>query len=167
MPVASFSTPLFVRFANGDITQYDVARLVAASTQEDSVREIAVEVSESTAHNIGVFQADFRALVHDICEWGVSTRVRSFLTDYMSSAIELHVENHGLGSMGRQDMWYTIIGKDKPWVEAAICFNLTIFLKNQGQPLLKTCKVCKKIFVNKGKYATYCSDSCKAIGGKA
>ncbi len=158
--------PLFVRFANGDINQYEVVKSVAETTQDSETKEIATKALDKQFLDIGVFQTDFKNCVKDITEFGITHRSRSFLDSYLSSSLLLFRREQGLGGTGSVETWYRPIGEGTPWVEGAICFNLASFIRSRGSVKeIKSCKTCSRIFVHKGEHAVYCSESCKAIGG--
>jgi len=60
---------------------------------------------------------------------------------------------------------YARVKNDKaPWIQGLICYNLCLYIKAYGLENVKSCKICGTFFNHKGKYAVYCSDSCKIQG---
>lgn len=47
------------------------------------------------------------------------------------------------------------------WITGLILYNFSLFYKYIGADNLKKCPKCSKYFTKKGKYAKYCSDTCK------
>jgi hypothetical protein len=83
----------------------------------------------------------------------------------MKPSLIEYVESDNIGKVG-ENRYISIKEEDTPWFEAIICYNLCIYIKVYGIKAIKQCPVCNKIFSTKGKYAKYCSESCKMQGQK-
>jgi hypothetical protein len=92
---------------------------------------------------------------------GVGEEFKAFVNHYMEQSLEedLTIEK-GVHGENRSQV-ARIKDTEAPWVQAFICYNLCLYIKAFGMDDLKECKVCGKLFCHKGKWASYCSDSCK------
>lgn len=157
-------TPLFLRFANGELGADKVAAGFLQSAQDDASKAIAKPAAEGDVYDVEQFRSDFGNCLLDLIDNGPIPAVTSYLNDYMSIALE-EVDSHvGRGSYGTSSRYAIIKDPEAPWVEALVCYNLCLYLKAYGREDLKSCKTCRKFFCNKGKYAKYCSDGCKTRG---
>jgi len=153
--------PLFVRFANGDANSADVVGAMAASENKKSA-DIAKAASEKLP-DMSQFKADFKEMLGDLAENGVSRRIVNYIDSYMKPSLEEFIESPN-GSRAGENRWVAVKADDAPWPEAVVCYNLCIYIKMYGHQAFKRCPVCKRFFTHKGKYAKYCSDSCKQAG---
>jgi len=153
--------PLFVRFANGDANPADVVGAMSSSKHEESAA-IAKTAVESLPDMLQ-FKTDFREMLADLSDNGVSRRIVNYVDSYMKPSLEEFVESPAGGRAG-ETRWVSIKADDAPWPEAVVCYNMCIYLKMYGVRSFKMCPVCKKFFTHKGKYAKYCSGDCKQAG---
>lgn len=151
--------PLFVRFANGSVTYRDVLDSLLSSTTHEPSKEIATKAKE-TAVDLSVFRKDFGNMLQDFIDNGINQHLINYVNSYMKPSLEEIVESSNGGSTGEK-RYIIIKAADTPWVEAVVCYNMCLYIKAYGVKELKCCAVCKKFFTNKGKYAVYCSDTCK------
>jgi hypothetical protein len=100
----------------------------------------------------------------DLIDTGISKRLINYLNDYMKPSLEEIVEG-GSNSRAGEKRQIILKAKDTPWIEAIVCYNLTLYIKMYGIAEIKRCPICSKFFSHKGKYAKYCSDACKSSGG--
>jgi hypothetical protein len=154
--------PLYIRFANGQITSKGVIESFLKNAQNDKTRDIAEKALESPP-NLTQFRKDFKSLLSDLMDRGVNREFVNYLNSYMKPSLEEFVEGSSIGRTGEK-RWVGIKDEETPWVEAAICYNLSLYIKLEGIEKIKQCPVCKKFFCHKTKYAKYCSDSCKTRG---
>jgi hypothetical protein len=157
--------PLFVRFANGTISYVDVIDSFISSTDHESSKAIA-QKARDTPVDLSVFKKDFSSMICDLVESGVNQQFINYVNSYMKPSLEEIVDTKGGGRAG-EHRYVIIKAEDAPWVEAMLCYNLCIYIKMYGIRELKQCKVCKKFFSHKGKYAAYCSDFCKGTRGNS
>lgn len=155
--------PFFVRFANGDTTVQDVISSVVTSDHE-STAAIAKRAMENPP-DMSQFKVDFKNMLGDLVDNGVSRRVVNYVDSYMKPSLEEFVESIQGGRAG-ESRWVAIKAEDAPWPEALVCYNLCLYLKMYGVRELKRCPICQKFFSHKGKYAKYCSDNCKQAGSR-
>lgn len=154
--------PLFIRFANGKANASDIVSTIQSSTEDEDSRKIASETMSSLP-DLRVFQKDFRNALQDIIDNGVNQHLINYVNSYMKPSLTEYVEG-SQGSRAGEKRWITIKEADTPWVEAVVCYNLCLFIRAFDIRDIKLCPVCKNFFSHKGKYAKYCSDSCKAQG---
>lgn len=153
--------PLFIRFANGDAGAQDV---VSALSESD--HKFTAETAGKALENLpdmSQFRVDFKKMLADLIENGVSRRIVNYVDSYMKPSLEEFVESIQGGRAGEKRK-VAIKAADTPWPEALLCYNMCLYLKMYGIRELKRCPVCKKFFCHKGKYAKYCSDNCKRAG---
>lgn len=153
--------PLFVRFANGDATAQDVVAALAGSEHEFTAATAKKAID--SLPDMSQFRADFKQMLADLVDNGVSRRVINYVDSYMKPSLEEFVESAQGGRAG-ESRWVAIKAEDAPWPEALLCYNMCLYLKMYGIRELKRCPVCKRFFSHKGRYAKYCSDNCKAAG---
>ena len=154
--------PLFIRLANRDIGALDIIQ----SYQKSSPDAPSVKIAEEALDNIPdirMFIKDFREVLLDIIDNGASQRVINYINSYMKPSLSEVLESTSSSRSGEK-RWIFIKDATAPWVEAIVCYNLTLYLKAFGLHQLKSCPVCSKFFTNKGKYAKYCSEICKTQG---
>lgn len=161
--------PLFIRFLNGIVTARDIVESFLSSTDHARSREIAEEAL-SNLPDISVFRKDFRKAVNDLIDNGISKRFVDYVDSYMKPSL-LEIVDEGKNqrySSSRLGEKRSIILKeaDTPWVEAIVCYNMSLYIRAYNIQDIKNCLVCGKFFSHKGKYAKYCSDICKANKSK-
>jgi len=146
--------PLFVRFANGEVAVNDVLRALESSRDERTREIVAQKINNPP--DLAVFRRDFKNMLSDLVENGVSRRVINYVDSYMKPSLEEFVE--GAGSRAGESRWVVIKAEDTPWPEALLCYNMCLYLKVYGIHEFKQCATCGKFFTNKGKYAKYCME---------
>lgn len=154
--------PLYIKFVNGHVSSKGVIESFQKNAQNDRTREIAEKALDNPP-NLAQFRTDFKNLLMDLMDRGVNREFINYLNSYMKPSLEESVEGSSSGRTGEK-RWVGIKDEDAPWVEAAVCYNLSLYIKLEGIEKIKQCAVCKKFFCHKTKYAKYCSDGCKARG---
>jgi hypothetical protein len=144
--------PLFVRFANGESTTVDVIKALESS-EDEKTRQIVSKALENPP-DLSVFRTDFKAMLSDLAENGVSRRIINYVDSYMKPSLEEFVD--GSGGRAGEKRWVVVKADDAPWPEAVVCYNLCLYLKAYGIKELKKCATCGCFFTNKGRYAKYC-----------
>ena len=159
-------TPLFLRFVNGDATPLGVARSLASVTQDQVTKDIVAELVSSYKDrerelDFSQFRKDLKTLLLDLMDNGPIPYLRQYLNDYMEPSLLEVVEKEGFSSSGMTKRWVMIKDKDATWIEAVVCYNLSVFIATMGYNKIRQCKGCTKFYViGKMKYV-YCSESCK------
>lgn len=151
--------PLFLKFINREI---DFTSILSAFANSPDKRtsEIAVKAMENPI-DLDPFREELEGAVRDIISKGLGEEFKSFVNHYMETSLaEEYTTTKGPLGEGRVQI-ATIKDENEPWVQGFICYNLCLYIKAFGLQDLKACKVCNKVFSNKGKYALYCSDQCK------
>jgi hypothetical protein len=154
--------PLFIRLANRKIGALEVAQSVISSSKDEPSIKIASQAITNLP-DISLFIKDFREVLSDLIDNGVNQRVINYINSYMKPSLSEIVDSSGNSRSG-ENRWVFIKNPDAPWVEAIVCYNLSLYIKAFGFDKIKSCPVCSKFFTHKGKYAKYCSDSCKSQG---
>lgn len=152
-------SPLFIRVVNKQANSSDIAEALAISTENEETREIAEQVAVESP-DISLFIEDLAELLKDIIGNGVSPPVIQYLNSYMSSSLLMHETSASFESGGQRKVWLSIKGPDTPWVEAAVCFNLSVYLKGNGSDKIQLCS-CGKFFVQGKMKYKFCSEPCK------
>lgn len=155
--------PLFIRYANGLVESTQIIQSFLESNLDEKSKDIAEEALSSPP-DLRLFKKDFKELIVDIIDNGINKQAINYINNYMKPSLEEIVEG-GTNRAGEKRQ-IILKAKDTPWVEAIVCYNLTLYIKMYGIAEIKRCPVCSKFFSHKGKYAKYCSDICKDKGGK-
>lgn len=153
---------LFVRFVNKETGVAEVIDEFLEFTEDTHSREVATKTRKNLPE-LSLFLRDFRNALADIIENGISQKFINYVNSYMKPSLTEFVEGSGTSRTG-EERWVVLKEDDTPWVEALICYNLMLYIRTYGMKELKLCPVCQKFFTNKGKYAKYCSERCKAQG---
>jgi hypothetical protein len=154
--------PLFIKFLNGQITHAQIIDSVLGTSKDQRSKDIA-EGKRGAPTDLSIFREDFRNVVIDLIDSGINQRVINYIDSYMKPSLEEFIEPNQ-GSRMNESRYISIKADDAPWMEAIFCYNLCIFIKVYGFSDIKQCSNCGKFFSHKGKYAKYCSDSCKSVG---
>jgi hypothetical protein len=154
--------PLFIRYANGLVDPTYIVQSFLESNTEEKSKDIALEALKSPP-DLRLFQRDFKNLLMDIIDNGINKQAINYINNYMKPSLEEFVE--GGTSRAGEKRHVILKSKDTPWIEAIVCYNLTLYIKMFGISEIKQCPVCSRFFSHKGKYAKYCSDICKTNGG--
>lgn len=153
--------PLFIRYVNGTISEEQIIKNIVSGVVDKRTIEIINKTKDSVlSSDYSVFRRDFRNLILDLIDNGITQRLINYVNSYMKSSLEEFVENDSI-NRASEKRYISIKGEDVPWLEAILCYNLCIYIKVYGIKSIKQCPVCNKIFSTKGKYAKYCSDICK------
>jgi hypothetical protein len=151
--------PMFIRFANKQLTADGVVNSFIQATEHKPSLEIANEVLNNLP-DLSIFRKDFSNALIDLIDNGINKEFVNYLNCYMKPSLTEILDGDGRGTTG-EHRWVMIKDKDAPWIEALLCYNLSLYIKAYGHKELKKCPVCTKFFTGKGKYAKYCSDACK------
>lgn len=154
--------PLFIKYANGLIDPSDIVQ----GFIRDSSDKKSLDIAKQTLKNLpdmSIFRRDFKKALSDLIDNGVNNYFVNYVNSYMKPSLEEIVKSTGNSQFG-ESRWVNIKESDVPWIEALLCYNLSLYVKIYGIKELKKCPICEKFFSNKGKYAKYCSDSCKNQG---
>lgn len=146
--------PLFVRFANGDSTTIDVIKALE-SCNDETTKNIVAKAIDSPP-DLSVFREDFKKMLADLAENGVSRRIINYVDSYMKPSLEEYMGS--AGSRAGESRWVIIKADDAPWPEALVCYNMCLYLRVYGVTEFKMCAKCGHFFTNKGKYAKYCME---------
>lgn len=154
--------PLFINFVNKKISIIEIISIVLENAKDAESISIAESYRDNNNYSdLSQFRKDFSELLEDVIDNGVSQRIINYLNSYMKPSLLEYVDSSS-GSRAGEIRFIAIKDAESPWVEAIICYNLCIFIKAYGFSDIKNCPVCLKFFTNKGKYAKYCSESCKS-----
>ena len=154
--------PLFISFLNGRINAVEVINSVLNNSKDERTLEIA-QNQKDKKNDLSIFRKDFRSAVEDIIDNGINQKFINYVDSYMKPSLE-EFSDPNTGSRSNESRYITIKAEDTPWIEAIICYNMCIFIRAYGISSIKKCSVCGTFFSHKGKYAKYCSESCKASG---
>jgi hypothetical protein len=160
------TSPLFVRFANGDSSVPDVCRALQSSPHEETAQAAASLLAGEAeyAYDVETFRTDFRSCLRDLMGDGITAHAQKYLDSYMACLVE-DVKGDGFSQKGSTTRSVHIGDLGGPWVEGLVCYNLCLYISSEGLSQLKSCKTCRRFFVGRGKYAAYCGDACKKRGG--
>lgn len=151
--------PLFLKFINREVGISDILRSFANSPNSHTA-EVAVRAMDKVI-DLDPFRVELEEAVRDILKEGFGDEFKAFVNNYMEpSLVEEQVVTQGPLGESRVQI-ATVKDEDQPWVQGFLCYNLCLYLKAFGTDELKACKICSKLFSHKGKFASYCSDTCK------
>ena len=156
--------PLFIRFANSQIDTLGVVTSIISPDLNEYSKGIA-ERAKLNLPDLGVFRRDFKKALEDLIDNGPNQMFRNYVDSYMKPSLVEFLDRGGDNRVSER-RWVNIKAEDAPWVEALLCYNTCLYIKMYGTKELKLCPICSKFFSNKGKYAKYCSEGCKAQGKK-
>lgn len=160
----SNKNPLFLQFINKEVGVLDLINLFSKS--EDRLTQEACAAAREEPPDLQEFHKEMLDAVNDIVKDGMDEEFSAFVNNYMEESIVEDLET-SKGTTG-ENVSRTARVKDPtaPWIQGLICYNLVLYIKAFGTSCLKKCRICGKLFANKGQYAIYCSDSCKTVGKK-
>jgi len=160
------NSPLFIRVANSVAGVSDIVKGLAEGTQDEASRELALSLDQESV-DLTDFTRDLRELLKDIEKNGLEGRMIDYLNAYMSTSILMHNVDESTGSSNRRGSWLSIKDREAPWLEAVVCYNLSVYLKLFGPSGIKECQGCGKFFVQGKMKYKYCSEGCKRRSGDA
>ena len=152
--------PLFIRFANDQVSKEEIIDGLIEATKDEATREIATQAKESD-YDLSQFREDFREMLVDVIANGVYHPAANYVNSYMEPSLLQHMEESSTSSTGTQKRWVSVRRKDAPWVEALVCYNFSLFVKLYSHRKIKVCPNCKSFFVNQKFDYKYCSETCK------
>lgn len=156
--------PLFLRFLNRDITARDIVQ-IASRSEDASTSAIAAKALDRPP-DLTEFHQELEEAVRDLVAEGLGEEFKAFVNYYMEPSLEEDAQSETNPFGENRSCSARVKDAHSPWVQGLICYNLCLYIKAFGLDELKACKVCGKIFSHKGRYAVYCSDSCKASKNK-
>lgn len=150
---------LFIRFINRKLSIDEILR--SFSKASDAYTAQAALKALDNPPDIENFRQEMIEAVTDIIKEGYDKEFTAFVNHYMESTLEedISTSENQLGENVSRTA--RVINDQGPWIQGLICYNLCLYIKAFGLESLKKCKVCGTFFDHKGKYALYCSDSCK------
>jgi hypothetical protein len=156
--------PLFIRVINKELSGSDLLNVFSRSedlyTAQSAIRALA------NPPKIEEFRVELEEAVRDIITTGIGDEFKAFVNHYMEPSLIEDVERQDSQFGENFSRTARILDEKQLWVQGMICYNLCLYIKAFGLQDLKICKTCGKVFSNKGKWAVYCSDPCKAAAKK-
>lgn len=160
----SNKNPLFLQFINKEVGVTDLINLFSRS--EDELTRQACLDAQKEPPDLQEFYTEMVEAVNDIVKDGIGEGFSEFVNHYTEDSIVEDLES----SKGREGENVSRVARVKDpsatWIQGLICYNLILYVKAFGTGCLKKCRICGRVFANKGQYAIYCSDQCKAVGKK-
>ena len=155
--------PMFLRFINHESSVLDL--LVSFSRVDHSYTAQAANKAIQNLPDLEPFRKELEEAVRDIVKEGPGPEFKAFVNNYMeSSLVEEKIVQKTPRGENKSQIAY-VKDENTPWIQGLICYNLCLYIKAFGLSDLKICKVCDKIFSDKGPYAVYCSEGCKSRKG--
>jgi hypothetical protein len=152
--------PLFMRFLNRELSGVDLLDIFSRSddlyTAQSALRTI------DNPPQLDEFRGELSEAVRDIITEGIDAEFKAFVNHYMEPSLTEDVERQDSKFGENLSRTARVLDEKEPWVQGMLCYNLCLYIKAFGLQELKICKVCGKFFANKGRWAVYCSDPCKA-----
>jgi hypothetical protein len=156
--------PLFIRYANGMADTTSVIKSYISIANDEKSKQIA-EKALVNIPDLSMFRKDFRNCIDDLIDNGINNQFINYVNCYMKPSLEEYIEGSNASRIGEKRR-VVIKEDDTPWIEAMICYNMSLYIKVYGISDIKHCPNCGNFFSHKGKYAKYCSDICKGNSGK-
>ena len=156
------SNPLFLRFINKELSTGDLL-IIFSRASDPFTAETALKAIEDPP-DLENFRKELTDAVRDIAREGPGEEFKAFVNNYMAPSLEEDVSNSASQFGENVSRTARVKDPDSDWVQGLLCYNVCMYIKAFGLENLKSCRVCSKLFSHKGKYAVYCSDSCKAAG---
>jgi hypothetical protein len=158
--VVNRDAPLFIRVANNQADASTIAEGLISNTYDDITINLASIVKEQNP-DISIFREDLRNLLLDLITQGVTPQITQYLNSYMESSLLVHEQNESVGVSGHKLYWLSIKQEGTPWLEALVCYNLSVYIKAFGINFIKECPSCHKFFLQGKMKYKYCSEVCK------
>jgi hypothetical protein len=157
--------PLFVKFLNSKISEEYVTNLLEklGSVFNDESDKVSVNERKESfkEHHLEAFrlvQKKFKDHIDHIMNFKKFDKdFGQWANFYLSSLREIKEED----KKGNIQRFVKIGDANGDWITGIILYNFSLFCKYYGTDLLKNCQSCGSYFTIKGKYAKFCSDSCK------
>jgi hypothetical protein len=158
IPVGN-KNPMFLRFINHESSVLDL--LLSFSRVEHLYTAQAAAKAIQDPPDLESFRQELEDAVRDVIKEGPGPEFKAFVNHYMEPSLieEKTVKKTPRGENKSQIAY--VKDDEAPWIQGLVCYNLSLYIKAFGLGELKVCRVCDKIFSNKGQYAVYCSDGCK------
>lgn len=160
------NSPLFIRVANNTAGVREIVKGLAEGTRDEASRELALSLDQESV-DLTDFVHDLRELLKDIGKNGLENRMIDYLNAYMGPSILMHSVDESTMSSHKRGYWLSIKDREAPWLEAVVCYNLSVYLKMFGPSGIKECQGCGKFFVQGKMKYKYCSEGCKRRSGDA
>ena len=94
--------PLFLRYANGLVETEHIIQSFLESNFDKRSEEIAKEALEKLP-DLRLFKRDFKNMLMDLIDNGISKRLINYLNDYMKPSLEEIVEGGSNAGPGKSD----------------------------------------------------------------
>jgi len=163
------TNPLFIKFLNwkGDKNYIETLLTnLSNNFEEESDKKIIKDklsnLTDDFLNSLSDFQKRFKAYVNDLISSKTISEEFLLWLDNTFKYVEEKVETY----INDEIRKIKIKSPEGRWFEAICCYNFIMTFNYFGLNIIKTCPVCYSYFSNKGKYARYCSNSCKEIGMK-
>jgi len=154
------ANPMFLRFINHEIGVRDL--LISFSRSNHPVTVAASNKAMLNVPDLEPFRKELEEAVRDIVKDGPGPEFKAFVDHYMEpSLVEEKIVKQTPRGENKSQVAY-VKDEDAPWIQGLVCYNLCLYIKAFGLGDLKACKICDKLFANKGQYAVYCSNVCKS-----
>jgi hypothetical protein len=156
----SAKEPLFIRFLNKEVHGSDLLTIFSKSP-DPFTSETATKALGKESPDLTPFRNELKEAVLDIIKEGPGEEFKAFVNHYMEPALIEDVQHRSTQWGDNLSRVARIKDEESTWLEGFLCYNLCLYIKAIGLENLKSCRVCGKFFANKGRYAVYCSESCK------
>lgn len=157
--------PLFITFLNSKVSRDYVISLLEKLESlftEPADKVAAKERKEQYKdHHLEAFklvQTKFKDQIDHIIKFqDFDKEFGTWANFYLSALREIKEED----KRGNVQRFVRIGDTNGDWITGLILYNFSLFCRYFGTEILKKCTICNTYFTVKGKYAKYCSESCK------
>jgi len=156
--------PLFIKFLNWTEDKYTIYEImsqiynqVQSFKDKEIIKKRIETLTDDYLNNLSSFKKVFQKYmdetisIHNISESFLAWLNNAF--KYIKESVALDVRN--------EERTLEITDSEGRWFEGFICYNFIMTFNYFSVFIIKQCPVCNKYFCHKGKYAKYCSDTCK------
>lgn len=160
--------PLFIKILNWTGDKYTVEKILdqlydsfPSDSDKSAVSSKKASLTEDYLNTLIGFQKKFRTYVD------MSLRANNISDEFvlwLNNAFK-YVGEKKETYLNDESRVLHIKDPDGRWLEGIFCYNFIMTVNYFGLEVIKRCP-CSLFFSNKGKYARYCSESCKAVHGK-
>lgn len=164
------TNPLFVNFLNWKGDKYSIEKILYGVMEsfdryedKEIVNKKIANLNDDYLNNLSNFQKSFKKNILEFFNnnYTISDLFLKWLSNsykYLEEKVDYYL-NDEYRSISIKD-------SDGRWFEALICYNFIMSHNYFGSEVMKQCPICSSFFAHKGKYARYCSESCKELGIK-
>jgi hypothetical protein len=162
------SNPLFIKFLNWKGDKYHIENLLKnVQDNFDNIKDKEIvqskleDLDDDYLSNLSNFQNVFKKYILELInnKGVIGDQFLTWLSNcykYIDEQIDTYLNDEYRNISIKEDV-------GDRWFESIVCYNFIMTHNYFGGEIIKNCPLCSSFFAHKGKYARYCSESCKEI----